>query len=66
MDTPTQPSTAYVPVNLDTLKLATQRTGINDAAELVEFALRLLTSADPSADFARERRETMPGFDLDT
>lgn len=65
MDTPAYPSVAYVAVDPETLKLATERTGINDPVELVKFALRLLVDADPSADFARASRGTMPGFNLD-
>lgn len=40
-------------------------TGIEDAAELVELALRLMTASYPSAAFARKSRGSLPGFDLD-
>lgn len=49
----------------DTLKLAMERTGIEDPAKLVDFSLRLLTEPDPSAEFAREMRGSLSGFDLD-
>jgi len=42
-----------------------ERTGIDDPAELVAFAIGLLLAPDPSADFARATRGSMPGFDLD-
>ena len=66
MYTSTRPSVIQVPVDLDSVRLATERTGINNSGDLVESALRLLTSADLSADLARERQGAMPDFDLDT
>jgi hypothetical protein len=54
-----------VPVNKYLLRLAMARTGIEDSGELVLFALRLLTDPDPSDDFIREMRGSLPGFDLD-
>lgn len=56
-----------VPVIVDRalLRLAVERTGIADAAALVEFALRLLTEPDPSAEFAEQTRGTLPDLDLD-
>jgi hypothetical protein len=67
MDTiiPSDGTTASVPVDRDTLKRAVERTGIADPTELVDFALRLLSEADPSADFARRARGTLPDLDLD-
>jgi len=54
-----------VAVDCETLKLAMALTGLSDPTELVEFALGLLTAPDPSADFARQSRGSLPGFDLD-
>lgn len=54
-----------VEVDQEALHLAMERTGIDDPAELVAFALGLLLAPDPSADFARSTRGSMPGFDLD-
>jgi hypothetical protein len=54
-----------VAVDREILKLAMALTGLSDPTELVEFALGLLTAPDPSADFARKSRGTLPGFDLD-
>jgi hypothetical protein len=54
-----------VEVDQETLHLAMERTGIDDPAELVAFAISLLLAPDPSADFARATRGSMPGFDLD-
>jgi hypothetical protein len=54
-----------VEVDCDALHLAMERTGIDDPAELVAFAVGLLLAPDPSADFARATRGSMPGFDLD-
>nr|WP_294517137.1 hypothetical protein [uncultured Rhodopila sp.] len=54
-----------VEVDQEALHLAMERTGIDDPAELVAFAVGLLLAPDPSADFARAARGSMPGFDLD-
>jgi len=54
-----------VPVGRALLHLAAERTGIADAASLVDFALRLLTGPDPSAEYARQMRGTLPDLDLD-
>nr|WP_294517144.1 hypothetical protein [uncultured Rhodopila sp.] len=54
-----------VTVDREALHLAMERTGIDDPAELVAFAVGLLLAPDPSADFARATRGSMPGFDLD-
>jgi hypothetical protein len=53
-----------VKLRADTLTLAMERSGFADPAELVEFALRLLIAPDPSADFARASRGSLPDFDL--
>lgn len=54
-----------VAVDIETLRLAMALTGLSDPAELVEFALSLLTAPDPSAAFSRQSRGSLPGFDLD-
>ncbi len=54
-----------VAVDRETLQLAMARAGLSDPTELVEFAPGLLTAPDPSADFARQSRGSLPGFDLD-
>ena len=54
-----------VAVDRETLRLAVKRTGIQNPVELVEFALRLLVAADPSASFAQAMRGHLPGLDLD-
>jgi hypothetical protein len=45
-------TTVAVPVNLETLNLAIEQTGVEDPAQLVEFALRRLTDHAPSNDWA--------------
>ena len=67
MDTmiPPEKSVASVPVDCDTLRLAMERTGLEDPAQVVAFALRLLTQADPSAEIAQAARGSLPELHLD-
>lgn len=62
---PAEKPVASVIVDSETLRLAMERTGLADPARVVEFALRLLSEADPSADIARAARGSLPGLHLD-
>lgn len=61
MDTPTprEEADATVRVDHETVRRAVDLTGIEEPDELVDFALRLLVDADPSADYARGMRENL-------
>ena len=58
---------AYAVMSIDAkvLDAAAGKTGIEDRAELVNHALRLLADADPGADFARRNRGALRGLRLD-
>jgi len=57
--------TVDVPVNRRLLLRAAGNTGVENPAELVDVALQLLVQPDPSKEFARSKRGTMPDLEID-